>query len=40
MEKSPKESQGDFEIYHPIGKLISYEQFAKRGDFVKRGNFG
>ena len=39
MEESPKESQGDFEIYHPSGKLIPYEESGKKGDFVKKENF-
>ena len=29
MEESPKESQGDFEIYHPSGELIPYKEFGK-----------
>ena len=30
MEESARESQGDFEVYHPSEKLIPYEESGKK----------
>ena len=40
MEESSRESQGDFEIYHPSGELIPYEEFGKKKGPCKKENFG
>ena len=40
MEESPKESQGDFKIYHLSGKLISYEEFGEKRGLRQKENFG